>query len=231
MASIPDNNQIAAVATASSACGQPSHVSIIRCASLGRGGTRLRLALAAAVGILAVPAQPVCAAVTLTFLSRDLGVDFPHAFVETAGATDAQPQIVIHANYGFTAKTVTPAILMGSVGGEIMSVSDDYVRGSDRHFSIRLSDAQYADFLRLLDSWRNIPSPSYNLHKRNCVHFVKAVADFVGLSTDHTESLMLKPRSFLDEIALENVGRLDMAVTYKAKLKASVEARTPFPSH
>lgn len=164
---------------------------------------------------IAVPAQ---SAVTLTFLSRDLGVDFPHAFVETTGATDADPDNVIHANYGFTARVVSPSILLGPVNGEIMSVSESYVRGSDRHFSVQLTDGQYADFLRLVDQWRTLPGRSYDLHKRNCVHFVAAVANFAGLKVMHAGDLMLKPRSFLDDVAFENEGKVHMTEAYRPKL-------------
>lgn len=167
---------------------------------------------------IGVPAQ---AAVTLTFLSRDLGVDFPHAFVEISGATDADPQNAVHANYGFTARVVSPSILFGPVNGEIMSVSDGYVKGSDRHFSVQLTDKQYADFLRLVDQWRTLPGRSYDLHKRNCVHFVAAVVDFAGLKAVRAGDLMLKPRSFLDDVASENEGKIHITETYKPKLNRS----------
>jgi hypothetical protein len=163
-------------------------------------------------------AMPASAAVTLTFLSRDLGVNFPHAFVETTGATDADPATPIHANYGFTAKAISPSILLGPVTGEVMAVDENYIQGSERHFSLTLSDAQYAAFLKLVDEWRALPGRSYDLHKRNCVHFVEAIAKFIGLTVDHADALLLKPRSFLDEVAFENKGTVHMIDSYKPKL-------------
>jgi hypothetical protein len=191
---------------------------------------RIHWVLSAVFGIVAIAGQPAQAAVTLTFLSRDLGVDFPHAFVETTGATDADPGTAVRANYGFTAKVVSPAILMGPVSGEIMAVSDGYVHGSDRHFSVQLTDRQYAQLLGLIDDWRHLPGRSYDLHKRNCVHFVRAVAEFAGLDVRNTDALMLKPRSFLDEVALENADKIETVATYRPKLKKSLAVAQPSPS-
>lgn len=162
---------------------------------------RVRLLLLALLLGLGVPAQ---AAVTITFLSRDFGESFPHAFVEVTGATDADPATAVDTNYGFTAKAVTPAILMGSVGGKVDQVDAGYVRKSQRHFAVRLSDAQYAEVLRTVDEWRNLPAPSYNLNRRNCVHFVAAVARAIGLDAADAPGLMKKPRSFLVGVTAKN---------------------------
>ncbi len=157
----------------------------------------------------ALPISSLNARVTLTFLSRDFGVYFPHAFIEVSGATDAAPQKPVLANYGFTARALTPGILLGRVQGEIESMDDGYVRGSRRHFSIELDDAEYYRLMTLIDQWRSIPGKSYDLHHRNCVSFVKAVAESVGLSANHADALLLKPRSFLDDVAAENAGHIN----------------------
>ncbi len=156
-----------------------------------------------------MPMNALNAHVTLTFFSRDLGVYFPHAFIEVSGATDAAPQQPVLANYGFTARALTPGILMGHVQGRIESMDDGYVRGSQRHFSIELDDAQYYRLMALIEQWRSLPGKSYDLHHRNCVSFVKTVAETMGLSIQHADNLMLKPRSFLQEVATENAGHID----------------------
>ncbi|MCE3590045.1 hypothetical protein LXJ59_25990, partial [Escherichia coli] len=59
-------------------------------------------------------ATPAWAAVTITFWSHEFGNSFPHAFFTLRGVPDAGGAPV-DANYGFTAKAVTPALLMGTV--------------------------------------------------------------------------------------------------------------------
>jgi len=178
---------------------------------------RLIVALAAALALLAAPAF---AAVKLSFWSHDFGNYFPHAFIMLSGAPDADPGAPIQINYGFTAKSITPGILFGPVKGEILSMGKGYVRGSQRHFSVVLTDAQYGQVLALVDQWRNMAQPSYDLHHRNCVSFVKAVAELIGLNTDHTERYTMKPRSFLDQVGFDNPGEVNMADSYVPKLHA-----------
>lgn len=168
--------------------------------------------------LLLAPAAPSAAAVRLGFYSRDFGSYYPHAFVRVTGATDADPERAIDANYGFTARGTSPAILFGPVRGEIISVQPNYVASSERHFSLTLSDAQYAQLLALVEQWRAMPGRSYDLHRRNCVFFVKAVAELFGLRAEHVDGLMLKPRSFLDEVGYENAGRVDLSDSYVPKL-------------
>jgi len=154
--------------------------------------------------LLLLACAPAEAAVTLVFLSRDFGEVFPHAYVEVTGATDADPGHPVDANYGFTATATTPAILLGPVAGEIMSVNTIYRRKSLRHFSIRLTDARYAQVMALVETWRTLPGRSYSLNRRNCVHFVAAVARTVGLSAEDDPALMKKPRSFLEKVTRAN---------------------------
>ena len=147
------------------------------------------------------------AKVTLTVYSRELGVYFPHAFVRVTGATDAEPDKQLDTNYGFTAKAVTPAVLMGAVGGEILAANPTYVRRSNSHFSLVLSDEQYGQVLAIVKKWRDLPQPSYDLHHANCVHFVGDVARALGMKVDDSQpKLMSRPRSYIINLIRLNPG-------------------------
>lgn len=155
-----------------------------------------RVALLVAI-VLSLLSAPATAAVQISFYSRDLGGNnFPHAFIRLSGQPDdgGQP---IDSSFGFTAKAVTPAVLMGSVGGMIMNEPPAYVAKSNRHFSFALSDAQYRAVLSKIQAWRTRAQPSYNLNKANCVHFVGEIAEAAGLQVPSRKDLMKKPKSFL----------------------------------
>lgn len=164
-----------------------------------------RLLLTLALGWLVLFVQPIHAAVTMTFWSHDQDQDFPHAFFTLKGIPDAGGGAV-DANYGFTAKAVTPAILLGTVGGKVEDSKPGYMRRSDARFSVVLSDAQYADVRALIAEWTT--ESDYNLNKRNCVHFVAEAARRAGLVVPPLSKLMKKPRSFLLAVGEANPGRV-----------------------
>jgi hypothetical protein len=110
----------------------------------------------------------------------------------------------VDANYGFTATHVSPAILMGSVNGEIISVDAPYMSRSDRHFTMRLTDAEYDRVLAEVERWRTLKQPSYNLNRQNCVFFVASVAAALGMTADTPPALMKKPRSYLEMLTRAN---------------------------
>ncbi|HYJ52212.1 MAG TPA: hypothetical protein VEW04_03485 [Allosphingosinicella sp.] len=156
-------------------------------------GLRLLLLALALFGIHA----PAAAAVEVAFYSRELGGNnFPHAFVAVRGTVDGTGE-AIDTSYGFTAKAVTPALLFGSVSGEVVVEGERQIARSDRQFAITLSDERYAALMAVVERWRNAPQPSYNLNRRNCVHFVADLAEAVGLRVERIERLMKRPRSFL----------------------------------
>ena len=167
-----------------------------------------RLLAILAAALLAFASAPGWAAVSITFYSKELGASFPHAFVIFEGDLDrGGPRI--EEDYGFTAKTISPAILWGKVSGEIITDhSVSYVKGSDRHFTLRLSDSEYDRAMATVARWRAARQPSYDLDKRNCVHFVAEIAMSIGLTAD-TSRLMKKPRSFLEGLTLANRARLE----------------------
>lgn len=153
--------------------------------------------------LLLAVGRPAAAAVTITFYSHDLGSSFPHAFVLLRGTPDAGG-VPVDANYGFTAKRITPAILKGSVQGDIESANPVYVAHSQPHWRMVLSDGQYAAALATIEQWRAIPGRSYDLKRRNCVHFVADLARTLGMTVVETRKLMGKPRSFLDDVYRRN---------------------------
>jgi hypothetical protein len=141
--------------------------------------------------------QPACAAVEIAFYSRELGGNnFPHAFVALRGTVDATGEQV-NTTYGFTAHSVTPAVLFGSVTGEVVVEGERQMARSTRQFALLLTDERYQAVMAVVDQWRNRAQPSYNLNHRNCVHFVAELARTVGLRVEEVPRLMKRPRSFL----------------------------------
>lgn len=166
--------------------------------------------------------SPAHAAVTVTFWSHEFGNSFPHTFVTLRGTLDADGAPV-DLNYGFTARSVSPAILFGKVAGRIDVADVKYITSSDAQFSLVISDAQYADLRRLADEWDAVKgNATYRLNARNCVHFVKEAARRVGLTTLDFPKLMKKPRSYLKAVAAANAARVTVldqpGATYLASL-------------
>ena len=139
------------------------------------------------------------AEVTATFYSRDFGDYFPHAFVRLTGTVESTGERLDN-NYGFTAVNVSPAILTGAVKGMVETKDAKYVSGSNPHFSLRLSDAEYAKFMAFVAKWKNLPGKSYSLNKRNCVHFAMEAALLLGLNVNRQSKFFKKPRSFILEM-------------------------------
>lgn len=162
--------------------------------------------------LLLTPAAQAPAAVHISFYSHEFGANFPHAFITLEGQ-DGRTGDKISANYGFTATHVTPAILLGSVRGEVFSRSSDkdaaYLASSDSHFTFSLSDAEYDAVLATIEKWRKLKQPSYNLNRQNCVHFVADVAAALGMKADTPSALMKKPRSYTQHLTRTNLEWLE----------------------
>ena len=167
---------------------------------------RLRAALALLLMPMMLALPPAAqAAVQVHFYSREFGNQFPHAFIIVEGTIDGTGEKV-SANYGFTATSVTPAILMGSVKGYVQALKADYMAKADRKFTVTLDDATYAKLLRKVAEWQDRKQPSYSLEKRNCVHFVMELAEVAGLKVNRASRFFKKPRSFLEEVLSLNPG-------------------------
>jgi hypothetical protein len=166
-----------------------------------------RLIALLAAALLAFASAPAWAAVSITFYSKEFGTSFPHAFVMVEGQLD-RGGARIDEDYGFTAKSISPAILWGKVAGEVITDhSVSYVKGSDRHFTLTLSDSEYDRAMATVARWRAAKQPSYDLDRHNCVHFVAEIAAAIGLSAD-TSRFMKKPRSYLEALTQANRERL-----------------------
>jgi hypothetical protein len=139
------------------------------------------------------------AQVEISFYSKDMASSFPHAYIRLTGTNDRTGQ-PIDVNYGFTPVSLGPGILFGSVRGMIESAGPEYIARSDRHFSLALTNEQYAQVVAIVDKWRDAPQPSYRLNGRNCVDFVADVATALGLQAPVIPKLMKKPKSYLDRI-------------------------------
>jgi len=183
-----------------------------------------RLLLAPLFFLLLSLSSPAFAQVVATFYSHEFGDDFPHAFFTVKGTTIAGGTPV-DANYGFTAKVITPAILFGSVPGRIDIAKPGYIRGSNAHFAVTLTDAQYEALMAVVEKWRAAPIPSYNMNRSNCVHFIGDAAKAVGLIVTYPKALMKKPRSYLEEIQRLNPQLADLRVERKNQEAVDASAR------
>jgi hypothetical protein len=170
-----------------------------------KGSAMSRLSILFCILLLALLPASARAEVVATFYSHDFGDHFPHAFIKLTGKVQATGE-VIDTNYGFTAVNTSPAILLGSVKGMIETKDAKYVSKSNPHFSLTLSDADYRKLMDHVEQWRNLGGKSYNLNKRNCVHFVMEAAVLLGLSVNRGSKFFKKPKSFVLEVMKLNPG-------------------------
>jgi hypothetical protein len=153
---------------------------------------------------MALSAAPSWASVQMTFYTKELGASFPHTFVILDGTLDRSGERIAE-DYGFSAKTISPAILWGRVGGKVISDHErSYVNGSDKHFTVTLSDAEYDRVMAAVERWRTAKQPSYDLDKANCIHFVADLAAAIGMEAAPRKGLMRKPRSFVEAVTTAN---------------------------
>jgi hypothetical protein len=167
----------------------------------------MRRFLALFLALIALAWAPgAYAQVTISFQSFDgssVFGRFPHAFIVLEGTEDATGKPV-SANYGFTAKHLTPAILTGPVQHEVMVEKSKYITRTNRHFTVRLTDAQYHRIEEEVAAWRNQPGKYYDLNSRNCIHFVGRMAELSGLAVEYPRAMLRKPKAWLNHIAAMN---------------------------
>jgi len=159
--------------------------------------------------ILLVPlgwSLPANAAVTISFHSFNGSVLFgryPHTFVVLDGALEDTGEQV-RENYGFTAKSVSTAILSGPVQHKIAVEPEKYVAKTNTHFSVTLTDEQYRQVVSEMEAWRDAPGKYYSLDDRNCIHFVGKLAQMVGLKVEFPKKMLRRPKKWLNYLTTLN---------------------------
>ena len=186
---------------------------------------RILVGAALSLAALLSLSGPAFAAVEIGFYSRELGSNFPHSFVVLRGTLDATGERV-DASFGFTATTVTPAILFGSVRGEVAVESEGMIARSTRQFALTLTDEQYRSVMAVVERWRALPQPSFHRNRSNCVLFVGDIAEALGLQVDRTPRLLTRPRSFLQRVRSLNP---QLAASAPAGAEAAEDAAVTAP--
>jgi hypothetical protein len=146
------------------------------------------------------------AEVTVSFHSFNGSVMFgryPHTFVVLEGTLEADGT-PIDENYGFSAKRVSPAILRGPVEHTILIEKAKWLKKTNRHFTVSITDAKYREIKALMQAWRDAPGRYYDLDTRNCIHFVGAIGRLVGLSVNYPENMLRRPKKWLNHITARN---------------------------
>ena len=165
---------------------------------------RLLASIFAAFALAWSPAA--LAKVTMSFHSFNGSVLFgryPLTFIVLQGTEEATGRPV-NENYGFSARVAGPAVLSGPVEHIVMSEKPKYVRTTNRHFSVELSDAQYRQVSQEVAKWRDAPGKYYDLDTRNCIHFVGRMAQLAGIKVEYPADMLRRPKKWLNHIAAIN---------------------------
>jgi hypothetical protein len=162
-----------------------------------------RLLLVAAALMLWHGAAQAAVQVSFHSFSGSVFGRYPHAFVVFEGTLN-ETGAPIHENYGFSATSAGPQVLLGPVKHGMYTEKDKYIRTTNRHFTVTVSDATYWRMKQEVAAWRDAPGKYYDLDKRNCIHFVGAIAQIAGLKVDFPESMLRKPKIWLNHIAALN---------------------------
>lgn len=167
----------------------------------------LPLMLAIVMGLFPVSAR---AEIEVGFWTRELGLELPHAFFTMKGSVDGK---AVEETYGFTAKTITPALLWGPVPGRIDIASKGYMAASNRLWTVTVPDAAYPKLKALVQRYSAKPGSIYRMNQHNCVHFVADAAGTIGLRLPDGTGMMKRPTTYLMAIAAANkdVSTLKMA--------------------
>ena len=158
-----------------------------------------RLFLLVAALLLPLPAA---AQVLLSFQSFNgsmFGGRFPHTFIVLQGTLDATGER-IEENYGYSAKSASPAVLAGPVEAIVMVEKAKYVTTTNRHFTVPISDATYWRIREEVAAWRDAPGKTYRLDTHNCIHFVGRMAELAGLKVEYPKGMMRKPKAWLNHL-------------------------------
>lgn len=150
-------------------------------------------------------ASMAAAAVNITFHSFNgsvLAGRYPHTFVSMEGTLE--DGTAVRENFGFSARRATLAVLNGPVEHTILVEKEKWLRKTNRHFTLTMSDAQYREVRSLVEKWRSAPGKFYDLDRRNCIHFVGEIGRIMGLTVSYPDDMLRKPKSWLNHISALN---------------------------
>lgn len=146
-------------------------------------------------------AIPAAADVTVHFQSFNGSVVFgryPHTFVVFEGELDDGTKV--YENYGFSAKTASPAVLSGPVKHVVVSEKEKYIKKTNRHFSVTVDDATFLKMRAEVFRWRDAPGKFYDLDTNNCIHFVGKMAQMAGLKVNYPKKMLRRPKKWLNHV-------------------------------
>lgn len=152
--------------------------------------------------VLAPSAQAQVSVAFHSFNGSVLWGRYPHTFVVFDGTLDTGQRI--RENFGFSAKHTSQAITNGPAEHEIIVEDWDTVEDTNLHFTINVTDAQYRALRAEVERWRNYPGRYYDLDERNCIHFVAALAQIVGVQADVPERFLRRPKAWLNYVTRNN---------------------------
>jgi len=127
---------------------------------------------------------------------------YPHTFVSMEGTLDDGTEV--KENFGFSAKSASLAVLSGPVEHMILVEEEKWLRKTNRHFTLTMTDGQYRKVRALVEAWRDAPGEYYDLETRNCIHFVGEIGRIMGLDISYPDKLLRKPKSWLNHITRLN---------------------------
>lgn len=160
-----------------------------------------------AVCLLAAGAGPARAEVDVHFHSFNGSVligRYPHTFVVFEGRLDNGEEV--NENYGFSARSASPAVLAGPVAHIVMTEKPRWIGRTNRHFTITVTDATYRRMKQEVIAWRDAPGKFYDLDTRNCIHFVGRIAELAGLAVEYPGNMLRRPRAWLTHVTALNPG-------------------------
>lgn len=128
---------------------------------------------------------------------------YPHTFIVLEGTLESTGARV-NENYGFSARSSTAAITSGWAEHMVLQESEKNIRTTNRHFSITLTDAQYYRIVEEVRRWQLEPGKRYSLDERNCIHFVGAMAQVLGLKVEYPDDMLKRPKKWLNHITRLN---------------------------
>lgn len=163
----------------------------------------LALLLSALLALLPLAAQAQVTAAFHSFNGSYFGGRYPHAFVVLDGTLADGSRV--HENFGYSTDAGAIAALAGTVRGTIQVEKETYIRKTNRHFAVPISDDQYRALIAEREAWRDAPGQKrYSLDHRNCIHFVARLAELVGINAPVPQNMVRRPKLWLNYVTRLN---------------------------